>query len=295
MNDLFYVETKDKEIVNSNFKLLDPKLDVVFHALFNETENILTESLISDILGEKIKIKERLDRFLPNDFADEKTNILDLRVLLEDNTLCSIEIQLINLGYNDVRFSQYIAKLFSSQLKRGESYYEVKKTITILILNYTIPEMNNIFKFDSKWHLSNDDTHMVLTNKLELVILELPKAKKIYSKSPDDKACQWMMFLNNPDSEEVKHIMSINENIKRAYEKLKCISNDEKTIRMAELRERAIKDEKTAIAYATKKGVEQGKEQATINTAKKMLKEKIDIDTISKITELTKNEILKMK
>ena len=37
--------------------LLKPKIDVVFHALFREENKRLTEALITDILGEKVKIK----------------------------------------------------------------------------------------------------------------------------------------------------------------------------------------------------------------------------------------------
>ena len=40
---------------------------------------------------------------------------------------------------------------------------------------------------------------------------------------------------------------------------------------------------------------ESGKKETTIDIVKKMLKEKIDIKTISKITKLTKEEILNLK
>ena len=37
-------------------ELLKPKIDVVFHSLFREENKRLTEGLISDILGEKVKV-----------------------------------------------------------------------------------------------------------------------------------------------------------------------------------------------------------------------------------------------
>ena len=43
------------------------------------------------------------------------------------------------------------------------------------------------------------------------------------------------------------------------------------------------------------KGITQGIEQNKIENAKKMLKEKLDIDLISKITGLSKEEIEKLK
>ena len=44
-------------IILEEKELLKPKVDVVFHALFREENKNLTESLISDILGEQVKVK----------------------------------------------------------------------------------------------------------------------------------------------------------------------------------------------------------------------------------------------
>ena len=41
---------------NKKVRLLKPKYDIVFQALFQENKENITESLISDILGEKIEI-----------------------------------------------------------------------------------------------------------------------------------------------------------------------------------------------------------------------------------------------
>ena len=55
----------------------------------------------------------------------------------------------------------------------------------------------------------------------------------------------------------------------------------------------------TLIAEATEKGlkegIEKGIEQNNLEIAKKMLKENIKVETISKITGLTKEEIAKLK
>ena len=55
----------------------------------------------------------------------------------------------------------------------------------------------------------------------------------------------------------------------------------------------------TLIVEATEKGlkqgIKQGIEQNNLEVAKKMLKENIKVETISKITGLTKEEIAKLK
>lgn len=46
---------------------------------------------------------------------------------------------------------------------------------------------------------------------------------------------------------------------------------------------------------AKKEGIEQGIEQGILQIAKKMLKENIDVQTISRLTDLTVEDILKLK
>ena len=57
-----------------------------------------------------------------------------------------------------------------------------------------------------------------MTSYLEIHIIEVPKAIKEYAKSPQDTVLQWMMFLDNPNKEEVTKIMEKNEDIKEAKE-----------------------------------------------------------------------------
>lgn len=82
-----------------------------------------------------------------------------------------------------------------------------------------------------------------------------------------------------------------NKYVKKAEQELEYLSGDEETRRLAELREKAIRDELAAIAQAKNEGINQEK----LKIAKKMLEENIDIETIAKITELAKEEIEKIK
>ena len=81
--------------------------------------------------------------------------------------------------------------------------------------------------------------------------------------------------------------MSENKEMKKASEKLKVISEDEKMQRIAELRQKAIMDEKAAIRFATEKGIDIGKKEI----AKKMKEEGSDYEFIQKVTGLTEEEI----
>lgn len=78
---------------NQTYKLLDPKNDYVFHTLFREKNNRLTEAFLASVLKEKVKIIANLDRHLDISKVTDKFGIMDLNVELEDNTKCNIEMQ----------------------------------------------------------------------------------------------------------------------------------------------------------------------------------------------------------
>ena len=68
-------------------KLLEPKLDVVFHALFREDNKELLGALTSDILKEEVKIKTTdKNRYVDIEEADEKLGVMDLRAELENRS-----------------------------------------------------------------------------------------------------------------------------------------------------------------------------------------------------------------
>ena len=81
--------------------------------------------------------------------------------------------------------------------------------------------------------------------------------------------------------------MEENNNLKEAVEKLDKISEDEKMQRIIELREKARRDEHAIYS----KGVDDGIEEEKIQIAKNMLKEKVSIEFIIKVTGLTRKEI----
>ena len=140
---------------------------------------------------------------------------------------------------------------------------------------------------------------------MEIVIIELPKIYK-EKRNKEDKLLEWLYFLENPKSEEVRKIMDENEGVKKAKEKLEEISQDEIMQRindwkvMGEYREftkeKRAKEEgiQEGIKEGIQKGKKEGKRAEKIEIAKKMKKENADIEFIMKVTELSKEEIEKL-
>ena len=142
-----------------------------------------------------------------------------------------------------------------------------------------------------------------MTNKFEIHILELGKVKEEYRKNKENKKAQWLLFLDNPELKEVEEIMERNKEVKEAVIKVRKMSEDEKLQRLADLREKAIMDEKAIYQAGLNNGEERGKklgrEQGRAETikemVKKLLKQNMKIETISEITGISIEEIEKLK
>ena len=239
-----------------NEKLLCPKMDVVFHALFRERNIDDLSNFLSAILREEVKVTSiDKNRYVDIDTVDEKLGIMDLRAELNGKKQCNIEIHLNYYLDMEKRMLYYGSDNYKRQLVTGKGYNTLQKTISILILDYTLDILKDFEDVGTKRQIRDEPTgKKVLIEDLEIVILELPKVMKLYNKYPNNKAYQWLMFLDNPNSKEVGAIMKENKEIKSIADTLEQVSGDEKLRRIAELKEKAILDEKAALDYATKKG-----------------------------------------
>ena len=285
-------------------KLLCPKLDVVFHALFREKNLGDLSNLLTAILKEEVHvISIDKNRYVDIESPDEKLGIMDLRAELKGGVKCNIEIQLEYFPNMVKRLLYYWSDNYKRQLVVSDGYNSLKKTISILILDYTLNVLNDFEDVGTKWQIRDELTgKRVLTEDLEIVILELPKVIKLYNKYPNNKTYQWLMFLDNPNSKEVGAIMKDNKEIKSIADTLEQVSGDEKLRRIAELKEKAMLDDKAALDYATEKGIKQGRAERMAEGIEKgrhtlittMFKNGATIDSLEKLTGLDKKELEKI-
>ena len=285
---------------NKKIKRYPPKMDIIFQAIFGEvgSENI-TKDFLEKILKRKIE-KISLDKnpILRRELKDDKLGVLDIITELDGKEKCNIEMQLIDKNNIIERMLYYWSKMYTRQIKAGDDYNKLEKTIVILIADFNIKGLEEV-EYHSTWKIieTNSVKKLILTDKFELDIIELLKIKG--RENEKDQLLDWLIFLENPESERVTRKMEENENLKEAVEKLDRISEDEKMQRIIELREKAIRDEHAIYAKGVDDGIEEGKAKGArekqIEIAKSMLKENMDIEMIIKITGLTKQEIEKLQ
>ena len=254
------------------------------------------------------------DKELLSDTLDKKTGILDLQIDVNNTEKVDVEVQLVERSNLPERLLFYFSKLYLKGIGKGEDYRIAKRVVLIAIIDYNLKIEIEDKKMETIWQIvEKNHPKTILTNKFEIHILELEKVKEEYKKNKENKKAQWLLFLDDPETEEVKEIMEKNEDVKEAVIEVRKLSQDEQLQREAELREKAIMDEKAIYQAGLDNGKEEGEKLGrkkgrvynipidvdTIETmkevAKKLLKQNMNIENVAEITGLTIEEIEKLR
>ncbi|MEG0005900.1 MAG: Rpn family recombination-promoting nuclease/putative transposase [Clostridium sp.] len=272
---------------------LKPLNDFIFKKLFGEEEtkdNLI--ALLNAILDKKdidklVDLEIIDNKELVKELVDDKTGILDVRAKTSDGTQIDIEIQLTNQHNMDKRTLWYWGKLFNQGISKGEDYNKLSKVITINILDF---EYIPLEKFHSKFHLWEDeDKDYMLTDLIEIHFIEIAKFRKLIHKDlKDNKLHRWLTFLREDISEnELKELMEMDKDIKKAEERIEYLSSDPETIELYRAREASLHERANLLST----GRREGELNKAREVARNLLVIGLDIDTIKKATGLSDEEI----
>ena len=303
-------KSKTEEI---EIESLLPTNDYIFKSLFGRKgSEKLTENLIRNFIGiEDIEVEEVIEnKILEKSFYYDKFAILDVQAKTKNNEYINIEMQCGNYKYIKDRLVFYLCKSFSTEtIKAGEDYGKVRRTVAVLICKDKLDVLKDIPNWRTRWHIREDEySFKVLTEKLEIVIIELEKiTKKTYSGEIEkySKEAVWCKFFLNP-KELGEMEMSKNkdvEEVKTVYDDLiddydlawAAIRRQMSRMDEASLRAEGIEEGiEEGLAKGRKEGIEQGQKESQIKIAKKMLHKGKSIEEIIEFTELTREEIEKL-
>lgn len=286
-------QNKSKEIKKE--EILSPMIDVVFQMLFGEVgSEKITQDFLSAILKEKIEtISLDQNIVLRRELPKGKMGIVDVLAKINNNEFCNVEMQMADKKNMIKRMLYYWARQYAKEIGKKEEYKELKRTIVVLIANFEFDKLREL-GVHSRWKIIEEERRkIVLTEDLEFNIIEVPKMYK-EKQARDEKLIEWLKFLENPESKEVQGYMKKNENMKEAREKLDKMSKDEKVRRMAELRQKALMDEREAEYTGYSNGLKDGIKQGYREIAKIMKGKGKDINEIIELTGLSKEEIEKL-
>ena len=284
------------------YRLFDPKVDYVFKILFgDEKDKSMLISLLNAILRGKPTIKDiTLDsNELPKILKNNKTCRLDIAATSDEGIKFDIEIQCQKTKDIINRTVYYASKLFTKDLKENEDYNN-SKVISIWIFGENVTDRESAINEGYITLKENEkDGYEILTDNLRIIYLELNKYK-ITKDNIGDKLTKWVDFLTNPINLEKSTFED--EDIEKARKKLEFISSDDKERASLEAIKEGLFDQYSSFNIGKKEGREEwlkegekkGLKEKSIEIAKNMLKDNVDINIISKYSGLGINEIEKL-
>jgi len=223
------------------FKAVFAKHPEITLALINAFFEFQGTELLTDI--------EFIDRELDADEYEGKESRLDILGQTASGVKVNIEMQVNSLTSMGERSLYYWAKNYAD-LKRGEEYDQLKRTVAINILGFNLFDVKDYPNMHSCFGVYDIKTQCQLTNKLEIHFLELLKFK---GKSVKDmnRMEKWAAYFSpsTPD-EELEEIAESEAAIRDAMEVEDMFTKDEVAKRAYEKAEKFRRDQAAQLSYA---------------------------------------------
>ena len=281
-------------------KYINPFTDYGFKRLFGEEPN---KDLLMDFLNELLKKEQGkiVDlQYLKNEnLSSTELNrkaIFDLYCTNEKGEKFIVELQKTKQKFFKDRTVYYSTFPIREQAVVGSDWnFELKKVYMIAILDFVFDEDEadpDKFRYDIK--LTDIETKKVFYDKLMFIYLEMPKFNKTVDEL-ETRFDKWLFVLKNlhkldrvPDKLREKIFLKLFETAEIAKFTPQEYQQYEDSLKY-------YRDLKNSLDTAREEGREEGKMQRNIEIAKEMLNKGFNIDMISEITGLTKEEIEKIK
>ncbi len=266
--------------------------------------NIL-KPLLEYILEKEIVELEILNPNLIQDYFKLRGQRLDVLVKTKEDII-NVEI---NSNYNEeilIRNLHYIFKLASENTKRGNKY-KIDNKIVQINLNFSNSKYEKC-----EYLLYDKRNELILTDYIKIYKIGIDKYIKNYynngKKFTKGEDLIIMLDLDKKELEELSEKSDIVDNFKEDVIKanedefvVEWISKEEEQKQYEEvmyekgLNQGLNRGKQQGLLEGIEQGIEQGfkkgVKKTNINNARKMLELNMDLDMISKITGLTKEEI----
>jgi predicted transposase/invertase (TIGR01784 family) len=296
----------DKIDANREFIFVDPKNDVAFRKIFgDENKKEILISFLNNILEFAGSDKEIMDITIQNPYQvpklkDLKETILDIKAVDKRSIHYIIEMQVFHTTAFEKKVLYYVSKSYYQQLNRAEDYPKLNQVIFLGFLNFKL--FHNNPDYATRHLILDEKTNENHFKDFELNFVELPKFTKSLEELKDIKD-KWIYFVKNAGTMKmIPRELEEPKELREAFESAKQMKWSKEELEAYDALGIFIQDERGRIEYALEegirigeeKGIKKGKMEGKIETAKELLKMGIEIEKISRATDLKKEEIDKL-
>jgi predicted transposase/invertase (TIGR01784 family) len=262
--------------------LMLPKVDVAFKLLFGDerSKNILADFLkavLPELADEEFEELTIVDPHLKREFAEDKLEILDVKVRTASGKTFDIDIQVSAMPEMRSRISYYMSNMITEQLGVGEHYGDLKPVVCIIITDYDF--IRETTRCHTAYRMLEIEEYFPFNDLMEIHALNL---KRLPAEG-EGRLLDWLRFLKAETEEEFKMLAQKNPVIEEAYCKLQVMSEDEANRMLYEARLKARRDEYSRLQGALRE------ERKEIAQALKALGD--PVEKIAKVTGLSPDEI----
>jgi predicted transposase/invertase (TIGR01784 family) len=243
--------------------IIDSKSDLGFKKVFAERPHLLM-SLLNNLLplSHPIASLEYLSPELTPDQEDGKNTIVDVRCTDTHGRHFIVEMQVSKQSGFVKRVITNMTKVYSRQLSKVEPYILAKPVFSLNLLDHALSANEN--KWFHHYTLTERELHEDYFDELNLIVIELPKWKKLNIFDLEKPKDRWLMYLSDPNMFSKflteKELARFNE-ISEAIEVLETKNFTPEQIRGYELYLDNMRTYVTNMSEARREGLEMGIEQ----------------------------------
>ena len=214
-----------------------------------------------------------------------------------------INIEVNNFANSFDRNTDYTYKLFNKEVrisdnKKGNknNNYTYTNVLQINLNNFSFKEIDDYYEI---YTLKSNKNDYVLTNKIIIIEIYLPLIRKKWYNVGTEKLSELERFLLTIYEEDISKAKELGGKVKIMEDYVKEATMVSKDDDLIEAYDKEWSNYEGYKALGIKEGFQQGIEQGVkqgikenkIETVKNMMKENIDMSTISKVTGLSIDEV----
>ena len=277
----------------------DNIIPLIYDREFKSFANIYSKELVDFIIDLcELNIECNNYNLINNEittfYEDDKLMVTDLIYQLNDKIFLNIELNTSKSKYLMYKNLLYIYKIILSEQNKGKKY----KDIIVIQVNFDLYSFKDMDKVKNVIKVINKDNLKEYLNTFTIFHFELDKAwKNEYNVS--EKGIRFLRMLSSRSKILNKYLAGDNLFLKKVAKFMEDYSNNSDNLLYYDKKELDdyIRESELNDSYndGIAEGISKGKQENSIEIARKMLNKDRPIEEISEITGLTKEEILKLK
>ena len=214
------------------FRVILQENQFVLRGLIGALLHLDQSEIKSTVVTNPIKLGARIDN---------KTFVLDIHVLLNDDTYLNLEMQVVNQGNWPDRSLSYLCRAYD-KLKSGEDYSKSKCAVHIGILDFTLFE--DCPEFYASYKLMNVKNHHVFSDKFVLNVLNLNHIELATDEDHLYEIDHWAKLFKAKTWEDLRMVVEKNKYMSAAAKEMYERNSDEIIQEQCQAREEYLQHER---------------------------------------------------